>query len=100
VRRLFALVFLTACGPHTMGHADAGHDGGAPCTGAVFDPCTDNTQCTSAMCHPYISSGFTVCTQTCTPMVDSTCPVDITGTNARCNAMGLCKPAAPNNCTR
>ena len=51
-------------------------------------------------CHFYGTSNFTVCTQTCTPGDNSTCPVDATGNHALCNTKGLCKPAAPNNCTR
>lgn len=73
---------------------------GAACTGAVYDPCTTNTQCTSMNCHFYMQSNFTVCVQTCTPGNNSTCPVDSSGTNGTCNNMGICKPAAPNNCTR
>ena len=71
-----------------------------PCTGAAFDPCTTNDQCMSMDCHFYGTSNLTVCTQTCTPGDNSTCPVDASGNHALCNTKGLCKPVAANNCTR
>jgi hypothetical protein len=79
--------------------ADAPPSGG-PCTGAVYDPCTTADQCMSQQCHFYMQSNFTVCTQTCTPGDNSTCPVDASGANGVCNNMGRCKPAVANNCTR
>ncbi len=72
---------------------------GNACTNATFDPCTDNVQCTSGNCHLF-SGEFQVCTAACTPGDNSTCPVDKTGVNGRCNNMGICKPAVPNDCTR
>ena len=77
-----------------------GSGSGSACTGAMYDPCTDNSQCTSMMCHTYAQSGFSVCTQTCTAGDNTTCPVDSSGNHATCNNMSNCKPAAPNNCTR
>jgi hypothetical protein len=68
----------------------------AACTGAVYDPCTDNTQCMSGNCKTFAAAGIEVCTQTCTPGDNTTCP----GTGATCNNMGICKPAAANTCTR
>jgi len=76
-------------------------DGGAAaaCTGAVYDPCTDASQCQSGMCQLYQQAGIQVCTQTCTPGDSTTCPMQ-NGQPAQCNNMGLCKPAAANSCTR
>jgi len=79
------------------GDADAG---GNACTGSAYDPCTDNTQCMSMQCHDYRGANIEVCTQSCTPGDNSTCPVDSTGANGSCNSMGNCKPAQANPCTR
>lgn len=72
----------------------------APCSGATFDPCATNDQCMSMNCRLFNQSGFSVCTQVCTPGDNSTCPVDATGVNGQCNMMGYCKPVRPNDCTR
>ncbi|HTR52089.1 MAG TPA: hypothetical protein VMJ10_15355 [Kofleriaceae bacterium] len=82
--------------------AGSGSDGGGSdeCTGAVYDPCTDNTQCMSMQCHDYRGANIEVCTVSCTPGDNSTCPIDATGTNGECNSMGNCKPAQANSCTR
>ncbi len=73
---------------------------GTACTGAAFDPCTTNTQCMSMNCKLFNASALQVCTVTCTPGNNATCPKDSTGANATCNNMGICKPAAANNCKR
>ena len=73
---------------------------GQACTGAAYDPCTANTQCMSNNCHLYQQQNLQVCVPTCTPGNNSTCPVDKTGVNGVCNNMGICKPAAANDCTR
>lgn len=73
---------------------------GNACTGAVYDPCTDNTQCMSGNCHLYSAQLIQVCVTTCTPGNNATCPVDKTGVNGICNNMGICRPAAANDCTR
>ena len=73
---------------------------GATCTGAAYDPCTDNTQCMSGNCHLYAAQSLQVCVTTCTPGNNATCPVDKTGVNGMCNNMGICRPAAANACTR
>ena len=73
--------------------------GSATCTGAAYDPCNDNTQCTSGKCQLFSGSGFQVCTQTCTPGDSTTCPMQ-NGQAAQCNNMGICKPLAANTCTR
>ena len=67
----------------------------AACTGAVYDPCTDPSQCDSLTCHTF-GSNFEICTQTCTPNDNATCP----GSGATCNNIGICKPTAPNDCHR
>ena len=82
---------------------DAGTGGGsgsgAACTGAAYDPCTDNAQCTSNNCRLFNGSALQVCTTTCTPGDATTCPMQ-NGQAATCNNMGICKPAAANTCTR
>jgi len=42
-------------------------------------------------CHLYNQSAIQVCTVPCTPLDNSTCPVDASGVNATCNNMGNCK---------
>jgi hypothetical protein len=71
----------------------------AACTNAIYDPCTDASQCTSGKCQLFMQQGFQVCTQTCTPGDNTTCPTQ-NGQPAACNNMGICKPAAANTCTR
>lgn len=81
---------------------DAGTGGmmaGPPCTGAAYDPCSDNTQCNSGNCRLFSSSSLQVCTTTCTPGDNTTCPQQ-NGQPAQCNNMGICKPIAANVCTR
>jgi len=73
---------------------------GPACTSAVYDPCTSNTDCASANCHLFSQSGFQVCTTACTPLDNTTCPVDSSGVVGQCNQKGLCKPAVQNSCTR
>ncbi|HWO19938.1 MAG TPA: hypothetical protein VNO30_14225 [Kofleriaceae bacterium] len=73
---------------------------GNVCTGKAYDPCTDNTQCMSANCHLFSAQALQICTATCTPGNNATCPVDKTGVNGMCNNMGICRPAAANDCTR
>lgn len=71
----------------------------AACTNAVYDPCTDASQCTSGKCQVFAQQGIQVCTQTCTPGDNTTCPMQ-NGVAAQCNNMGICKPASANTCTR
>jgi hypothetical protein len=105
-RLVVALVFaLAACNNGGVGSDDDDDDqvdasSSEPCTNAIFDPCTDNAECDSGNCHFFNQSAFSVCVQACTPNDDSTCPVDTSGVNAACNNMGICKPAAPNDCSR
>ena len=71
----------------------------ATCTNAVYDPCTDAAQCTSGTCQLFQQQGIQVCTTTCTPGDNTTCPTQ-NGQAAQCNNMGICKPPAANSCTR
>lgn len=73
---------------------------GQACTGAAFDPCTATTDCMSMNCKLFNSAGIQVCTVTCTPGDNTTCPTDSSGNHATCNNMGICKPAAANACHR
>ncbi|MBX3154962.1 MAG: hypothetical protein KF773_03105 [Deltaproteobacteria bacterium] len=98
---LVTLLFAAACGG-TAGNEptpDASQFGVA-CTSATFDPCTANEQCMSANCHLFRQDGIQVCTASCTPFDDTTCPVDSTGAHGKCNMRGICKPAAANACDR
>jgi hypothetical protein len=64
------------------------------CTGALYDPCTDASQCMSGNCKAFGGAGIEVCTTTCTPGDNTPCGA---GT---CNNMGICKPDAANACSR
>src|SRR5579871_221179 len=105
MRICFVIAFaslVAACTGHKTTVADAQMPDTASartCTGAAYDPCTQNTQCTSMNCHLYNASMLQVCTQSCTPGDNTTCPVDATGANGFCNNMGNCKPAKANSCT-
>jgi hypothetical protein len=91
---------LASCGtsdPHTT-PVDAPVGPDAPmCTGAVYDPCTDPTQCMSGMCHDYKGSMLSVCTTSCS--ASSPCPTQ-DGVTIACNMMGNCKPPMANACAR
>lgn len=97
-RALATVAFLAACGGDSNMQTTPDAPAGPACTGAIYDNCTTNTQCMSQNCHYYQQSNFTVCTQTCTVGDNTTCPVDSSGNHATCNNMGICKPAAANNC--
>ena len=84
----------TATGSNTGG----GSNTAAACTGAAYDPCTDNTQCMSQNCKAFGGAGLEVCTVTCTPGDDTGCLQN--GVQGTCNNMGICKPPAANSCTR
>jgi len=77
--------------------SNTGSSGGSnlpACTGALYDPCTDNSQCMSGNCKAFGGAGIQVCTVTCTPGDNTPCGA---GT---CNNMGICKPNAANACSR
>jgi hypothetical protein len=96
---------FVACGSGTPAKTDAakmdsmgsGSGSGPMCTGATYDPCTDNTQCMSAMCHAYGMSMLQVCTVSC---ASTPCPNDSTGATITCNGMLNCKPTVANHCHR
>jgi hypothetical protein len=94
---LFVTVALAACSGDQPANVDA-NPAGPKCTTAIYDLCATEHDCMSGMCHLFSADGFQVCTQTCTPGDNTTCPVDSTGANGTCNAMGICKPAAANMC--
>jgi hypothetical protein len=71
---------------------------GPPCTGAVYDPCTMNDQCSSQSCHLYNANALQICTQVCNAAMP--CPNDASGAAVACNQMGNCKPAVANSCHR
>jgi hypothetical protein len=75
-----------------------GSNSAAACTGAAYDPCTDNTQCMSQTCKAFGGAGLEVCTVTCTVGDDTACLQN--GVQGTCNNMGICKPPAANACTR
>jgi len=102
--RNLALLFVLAIGCGDDGGTNPPTDGktidspaGSACTGAVYDPCTANTQCMSNNCRLFTGDNLQVCTQTCTP--GAACPM-AGSTAITCNMMGVCKPPAANNCTR
>lgn len=104
--RLFVVaLMLAACGggesDPTPADSSTPNDtsSGPACTNADYDPCTDNTQCTSGNCHLFMQSAFQVCVPSCTPG-GAPCPDDESGSPGQCNNMGICKPLAPNTCTR
>lgn len=76
---------------------DSGSGSGNACTGAAYDPCTDNAQCASNNCKLFQSAGIQVCTQACD--AQTTCPTQ-NGNAVQCNGMGICRPDAANACTR
>jgi hypothetical protein len=64
------------------------------CTGAVYDLCNDEHDCTAMNCRPF--GAIQVCTQVC--VTDNPCPNDSAGNAVPCNN-GLCQPAVANDCT-
>ena len=63
------------------------------CTGAVYDKCSDEHNCTGMNCRPF--GPIQVCTQICSD--SAPCPNDEMGNAVACNG-GLCQPAAANDC--
>jgi hypothetical protein len=103
---LFAACLYIACSNGSPAKTDApkmdsmgsGSGSGAMCLGSAYDPCTDNTQCMSQMCHNYTMSAIQVCTVTCSGTMP--CPNDASGATVACNGMGNCKPSVANHCHR
>ena len=98
--RLVLVLAITALG--ACGGDDASSNIDAPsgpaCTGAVYDTCGGNGQCTSQNCHLFMADGIQVCTQACSGSM--ACPNDSTGAAVACNGMNICKPSVANNCHR
>jgi hypothetical protein len=92
MRGFALLLLLVSC----SGDTPPEPDGGNHCAGEIFDLCSTEHDCTSAMCQLFMADGFQVCTQVC----DATtpCPADKSGNPATCNMMGICKPVAANAC--
>jgi len=84
----------TASGSNGNNNGSGSNSSLPACTGALYDPCTDNTQCMSGNCKAFGGAGIQVCTVTCTVGDNPPCGA---GT---CNNMGICKPNAANSCTR
>jgi hypothetical protein len=63
------------------------------CTGAAYDPCSSEHDCTTPFCQNFAADGFQVCSTTCDAATP--CP-----TGGDCDTtVGMCKPAAANVCT-
>ena len=78
---------------------DAPPDSERRCMGGDYDPCLTEHDCMNNNCRLFTADGIRVCTTSCTAGDDSTCPTMADGGAATCNMMGICKPAAANNCT-
>ncbi len=98
--KMFAFAFalaLSACGGDD---APATPDAATlpACTGALYDPCTDNSQCMSGNCRVFNNAGIQVCTQDCASMA---CPAQ-GGTAVACSTgqNTVCRPTMANACTR
>ena len=74
-----------------------GDSGNVACTGAIYDPCTDNAQCNSQICRLFVNDNIQMCTQMCTP--GEACPM-AGATAVTCNNLGFCKAPAVTNCMR
>lgn len=75
-------------------------DTSATCTGALYEECVMNTDCTSGICREYNGLGFSACTTACTPGDDSTCPAHPQGAEVTCNrTQAQCRPSALAACT-
>jgi hypothetical protein len=86
----FVLLAFAACS------GDPPPDQTNKCTGAAYDLCSTEHDCTSTKCQLF--TGFQVCTQMCD--ANTPCPNDATGMPATCDAtLALCKPAMANACT-
>jgi hypothetical protein len=79
-------VLVPACGDEVV------PPGPSKCTGALYDSCNDEHDCTSQNCRPFGS--IQVCTMTCT----DTCPNDEAGNTVPCTNL-LCAPAVANSCS-
>ena len=64
------------------------------CSGATYDVCTSEHDCTTFNCRPF--GTFEACTQACS--ASAPCPKDENGDSATC-ANSICVPNVPNTCT-
>ena len=94
---MLGLTSLGACGGDDDNSTPDAPSGPA-CTGAVYDTCSGNGQCTSQNCHLFMADGIQVCTPACS--ANMPCPNDSAGAAVACNGMGICKPSVANNCHR
>jgi hypothetical protein len=62
------------------------------CSGALYQPCAEEHDCNSGLCQNFAADGFQVCSQLCDAA--NPCP-----DGAACDPLGVCKPAAPDDCT-
>ena len=67
------------------------------CTRSLYDVCRTEHDCEMNNCHNFMGDGFQVCTIGCN--ASNPCPPDPMGRAVECNNMGICKPAAPTECT-
>ncbi|MFN0247754.1 MAG: hypothetical protein ACKV2T_12780 [Kofleriaceae bacterium] len=103
-----AVAGAVACGddgspsPSDGGGSGSGSDAGGSgtaCTNALYDPCTDPSQCMSGNCRQFNmpAPGIQVCTQACS--AGNPCPMQ-NGQPVECTNSMVCRPPAANNCTR
>jgi hypothetical protein len=95
MRSLLLLTVLAACSGDQPADVDA-NPAGPMCVKATYDLCTTEHDCTSGLCHYFMSDNFMICTQSCDTA--NPCPNDKNGTPGTCNMQGICKPAVPNMC--
>lgn len=96
---------LTACGddgqPSPIDSGGSGSDAGSgtACTNALYDPCTDPSQCMSGNCRMFNmpSPGIQICTQACS--ASAPCPMQ-NGQAVECTMAGVCRPPAATSCMR
>jgi hypothetical protein len=93
-----ALALAAACTGHYTEMIGSPVDAPNACKGALYDPCTENSQCMSGICRDYVGAGFSACTEACVGPGTNSCPPDSTGSPAKCNNMGECKPVQANVC--
>ena len=95
---VLATLALAACGGSDDGASDGTliDAGPAPvCSGAIYEPCTADTDCMSGVCRQFNAiGGIFLCTQAC----GAGCPT-LDGAAVECNKMGTaCKPLAAARC--
>jgi hypothetical protein len=91
MRTLLVLAIVGAC----TGDSPTGTGGTPTCTGAIYDLCRDEHDCTSSNCRPF--GAIEVCTQSCNTS-DNPCPADSAGNAVTCDASMLCAATVANTC--